>query len=566
MTSSDRFTGILERLDQLNEFERQPVGEHQLQRGMYFAAAFAGEHVAATEFVIGALFVSLGASAYDILVGLFLGNVLAVLSWTLICAPIAVNTRLTLYWYLRQIIGPAGMVVYNVVNAVLYCALGGAMITVAASALRIPFGIPDQVKWYPEDVRFVFVVFAIGAVVVTLAILGFRRLAQFATVCAPWMIVMFLAGALATLPLLGDARSWSGFWQIANDRIWQAPAGKEQTIGFWHIVAFAWTCNLGMHLGLTDMALFRYAKRSAYGLYSSTGMFLGHYVSWICAGIMGAAASVLLVKPLVELDSGSVATAALGGIGALVVAIAGWTTANPMLYRSGLAFQVVSPGWPRWRVTLIAGVITTIFACSPFVFTKMLDFVVVYGLILMPMGTIVVVEHWLFPRWGWNRFWAARKGLLINWPAMIAWMGSVVAGLAASYLGWVHLFFVFMPVWVLAAVAYVILAGLYGARERLPDSVEPLGWNRPPTAEATPAAPALSGAGAERNVWGHVAGLIAIVSLAACLALPLWMFFTQRTDQRMSLFGVVAAVATFVYFVSGTIWLGENEKHRQGTS
>jgi len=36
------------------------------------------------------------------------------------------------------------MVVYNVVNAVLYCALGGAMITVAASAVRIPFGIPDR--------------------------------------------------------------------------------------------------------------------------------------------------------------------------------------------------------------------------------------------------------------------------------------------------------------------------------------------------------------------------------------------------------------------------------------
>ena len=409
MASSDRVSEIFQRLDQLNEFERQPVGENQLQRGMYFAAAFAGEHIAATEFVIGALFVSLGASAYDILVGLLLGNLLAVLSWTLICAPIAVKTRLTLYWYLRQIIGPAGMVVYNVVNAVLYCALGGAMITVAASALRIPFGIPDQVKWYPEDVRFVFVVFAIGAVVVTLAILGFKRLAQFATVCSPWMIVMFVAGALATLPLLGDARSWSGFWQIANERIWQVPAGKAQTIGFWHIVAFAWACNLGMHLGLTDMALFRYAKRPAYGLYSSTGMFLGHYVSWICAGIMGAAASVVLVKPLIELDSGSVATTALGGIGALVVVIAGWTTANPMLYRSGLAFQVVSPGWPRWRVTLIAGVITTIFACSPFIFTKMLDFVVVYGLILMPMGTIVVVEHWLFPRLGWSRFWAARK-------------------------------------------------------------------------------------------------------------------------------------------------------------
>lgn len=563
MPGSGRFAEVLERLDQLNEFERQPVGEHQLQRGMYFAAAFAGEHVAATEFVIGALFVSLGAGAYDVLVGLILGNLLAVLSWTLICAPIAVQTRLTLYWYLKQLIGPVGMVVYNVVNAVLYCALGGAMITVAASALRIPFGIPDQVQWYPEDLRFVLVVFAIGAVVVTLAILGFKRLAQFATVCSPWMIVMFAAGAIATLPLLGDARSWSGFWQIANQRIWQVPVEKAQTIGFWHIVAFAWACNLGMHLGLTDMAMFRYAKRPAYGLYSSTGMFLGHYVSWICAGIMGAAASVVLAKPLTQLDSGSVATTALGSLGALAVVIAGWTTANPMLYRSGLAFQVVSPGWPRWRVTFIAGVITTIFACSPFVFTKMLDFVVVYGLILMPMGTIVVMEHWLFPRLGWNRCWAARRGLLINTPAMVAWIGSVVAGLVASYLGWIHLFFVFIPVWILAAITYLLLAGLFGARGTIPVGVDTKSSEAPPADDAPAASTVPPQEDAGSTVAGRASGRIAIVSLAACLVVPLWMFVTNtRTDLRMTVFGAVAGLATMVYFVSATIWLGENEKRR----
>jgi NCS1 family nucleobase:cation symporter-1 len=196
----------------------------------------------------------------------------------------------------------------------------------------------------------------------------------------------------------------------------------------------------------------------------------------------------------------------------------------------------------------------------------MLDFVVVYGLILMPMGTIVVVEHWLFPRLGWSRFWAARKGLLINWPAMIAWLGSVVAGLVASYVGWIHLFFVFMPVWVLAAVAYVILAGMYGARETLPEWVEPQALSPRSTSDAATtsvAPPDAADAGVGRNALGNASGLVAMVSLAACLAVPLWMFFTeQRTDQRMALFGVVAAVATLVYFVSGTIWLGANEKQR----
>ncbi len=198
--SEPKASGIMARLDKLNEFERQPVTPDKLQSGQHFAGVFAGEHVAATEFVIGALFVSKGAHTFDVIVGLIFGNLLAVLSWALICAPIAVETRLTLYWYLRKIGGPVMTVIYNILNALMYCILAGAMITVSASAVRLPFGIADQVKWYPTDIRFVFIVLVVGAVVVTLAIWGFKKLAQFAVVCSPWMFLMFITGALVLIP------------------------------------------------------------------------------------------------------------------------------------------------------------------------------------------------------------------------------------------------------------------------------------------------------------------------------------------------------------------------------
>ena len=41
-------------------------------------------------------------------------------------------------------------------------------------------------------------------VVVTIAIAGFKRLAAFATVCSPWMLLMFVAGALVMLPPLAE--------------------------------------------------------------------------------------------------------------------------------------------------------------------------------------------------------------------------------------------------------------------------------------------------------------------------------------------------------------------------
>ena len=177
--------------------------------GAYFAGSYAGEHVAATEFVIGALFVTWGAGIRDVIFGLAIGNLLAVLSWALVCAPIAVDTRLTLYWYLRKIGGPLLTVIYNVLNALLFCVLAGCMITVSASAVRIPFGIPAQTQWYPTDARFILTVCIVGAVVVWLAIAGFKRLAAFATVCSPWMLLMFVVGGVRDV---ADAR------RISRDR------------------------------------------------------------------------------------------------------------------------------------------------------------------------------------------------------------------------------------------------------------------------------------------------------------------------------------------------------------
>ena len=558
MAATQGKAGVFQRLDQLNEFDREPVSQDKLCGGGYFAGSFSGEHVAATEFVIGASFVMWGASMYDVLVGLLLGNLLAVLSWTLICAPIAVSTRLTLYWYLRKIGGPAVMVVYNLLNAVLFCVLAGCMITVAASAVRIPFNIAPQTGLVPTDPWFVLVVIVVGAVVVLLAILGFKRLAQFASLCAPWMFFMFIAGALVTIRQVGQFTDLKSLLHLADTNIWTGVApNPEKQLGFWHIVSFAWICNLAMHVGLSDMALFRYAKKSWYGLYSSFGMFLGHYLAWICAGIMGAAAAHMLGRPLYDpatgtaLDTGQIAFTALGYSGALAVVIAGWTTSNPTLYRAGLAFQAVTPGWPRWLVTLVAGLVTTIVACFPFVFLKLLDFVGIYNLLLMPVGAIVVVEHWIFPRIGYTRFWASRKGLALNTPALVAWLVPVAIALVCSQMGWVHLFFVAIPVWVLTAVLYIVMAAASGAKEKLPEPSEPV-------QPVTPAHRVIL----TRRVGGqktpaYGAGALAI----ACLVLIL--FFAYCTFQNYifhSEFTAHLVWLTAVYFVSAIAWANSRGK------
>jgi len=443
---ASRFEQLAEQMDQLYEFDREPVSNEKLQSGAKFAALFAGEHVAATEFVIGAFFVLHGVGAKDLVLGLLLGNTLAVLSWALLCAPIAVDTRLTVYWYVRKVAGPGLMAVYNVVNGVLYCGIAGAMISVAATAVGLSLNVrsPELDAVFPNSVGWVLITISIGALMTLIAILGFEKLTTFAEICAPWIFVVFIAGALSMLPRLGVASDFSNFWEIAETKIWTGiPTEGQEKYGFWHIVFFSWVCNASFHMGLSDMATLRYARNWKYGFFSAFGMFPGHMLAWMCSGIMMAAVAR-------EMNPGLMAFEAAGIAGAFAVLAAGWTTANPTLYRAGLAFQAVSSNWPRWRVTLIAGAITTIVSCFPIIFMRLLDYVAVYGLALVPIGSVVFAEHVLFPRIGIEPAERAMPGVIFNRPAAITWVVAV----AGAFLLPMHLFY--KPV-----VAYLAGLALY---------------------------------------------------------------------------------------------------------
>lgn len=561
----------------LNEYEQEPVPKHKLLGWRHFMGTYSGEHVAGTEFVIGAAFVAWGASTFDILVGLLVGNLMAVLTWALITAPIAVQSRLTVYEYLRNIAGPGFNKIYNVVNAVLFCALGGAMITVSASAVRILFEIPAQTHWYPDSLAFVLVAMAVGAIVVTVAVLGFKKCAQFATVCSPWLLVMFVTGGMVTLPALSSLgegvpfEGFSQFFMLADQYIWtgSTPDGSP-SLTFWQIAAFAWVCNLAMHGSLGDMALLRFAKHASYGYFSAFGMFFGHYIAWICAGIMGAGAMLLMQTGMANLDAGGIAYSTLGAAGILAVIIAGWTTSNPTIYRAGLAIQSIFPSRSRAYITTIVGVVTTIVACFPFVFTKLLDFVGYMGLLLAPVGAIIVAEHWLFEKMGLTPFWSRYQGNKLNKAAALTWLIGVLFAVMMERTGLLHLFFLFVPTYLLSMVVYIVLAKHMGAahpytverevrarelsliaeRHEQEARTEAL-LSNPSTSSATPRLQALCSG-------------IALLSLALIIIAALRVWFAG--PDYIALFAQFKSFAiypTLLYFVTATAWITMKDQQRR---
>ncbi len=453
MTVTASSSSLADRLDAINEFDREPVPPDRLQRPGSFIGLFAGEHLAGTEFVIGPLFVAHGVAAGDLVLGLFVGNLLAVLSWAFLTAPIATRTRLNLYWHLRKISGPNLLFIYNIVNALMFCFLAGSMISVAATAVGLPLGMemPKLHDVYPNSVGWVLVVFLVGAAVTALAVLGFEKIAAVGEVSSPWMFLVFVASAVAVLPRLG-VESVGDFWRVANERIWTGvPVAGISKFSFWHIMFFAWFCNMAMHIGMADLTVLRYAKRWQYGFLTAFGMYLGHFVAWIASGILCAAA-------LGEVAPGPIAYLGAGVTGAVTVVIASWTTANPTLYRAGLALQTISPNWKRWKVTLAAGAVTTAAAIFPALMMRLLDFVAIYGLILMPMGAVIFADFWLAPRLGLRQQYADWKRLAFSWPAALAWATTLAACWGINVMWGLDIFFLGLPGWFIATFLYLGLS------------------------------------------------------------------------------------------------------------
>ncbi len=459
--------------------EQLPVPKHKLHDWTHFAGLYAAEHVAATEFVIGATFVALGAKTMDIILGLLIGNILAVLSWTLITTPIAVETRLSLYTYLNKIAGNSMSKLYNWANVLIFTVISAAMVTVSASAVRFAFDIPAQLNWYPTNIWFVLIVLLVGSFVVFVAIYGFNAVAEFSGICAPWLFVMFTSGALVLLPalsldVLGKTlpSDWADFLSIGNQSIWTGVnSSGEPGIGLLEVIGFGWAANSITHFGLIDMALLRFAKKKSYGLATSTGMLFGHYIAWIAAGIMGAGAAVILGKSIAELDPGDVAFYALGWSGFVIVIVAGWTTAITNLYRAGLAAQAIFSDRSRRETTTVVGIAMVIIGCFPFVFTQFLPLLTYAGLIVVPVGAIVFAEHQIFPKIGYTRYWSKFQNYAQSLPAVLSWGLGLAFGFGLNFLDVMSFYYLFIPTWFFTIIVYTLLAGKYGAKEAYPEAI-----------------------------------------------------------------------------------------------
>ncbi|KQC31297.1 purine-cytosine permease family protein [Flagellimonas eckloniae] len=446
------------------EFVRQPVPKSNWKSWKSFLGMYAGEHAAGTEFMIGPLFLTAGVSAFDLIIGLLIGNLMAVLSWRFLTAEIAVKNRLTLYYHLEKICGKNLVTGYNLANGVLFCFLAGAMITVSATAVGVPFNMemPKLTDTLPNGITWIIIVIAIGLVISLVAAKGYDTVSKAANWMSPIIVLAFLACGIVALNQLG-ATSFKDFWDIWGQGSEPFPGQIKFT--FWHVVLWSWFANAAMHIGMSDLSVFRFAKNAKSGWTTAAGMYIGHYMAWIAAALLYA---VYLKTPEAQaflgngeappVAPGPLAYNAIGIFGIIAVILAGWTTANPTIYRAGLAFQAILPKTSTFWVTILAGSIATIAGIFPAFAMKLLGFVSLYGFILAPVGAIIVFEHFFADRFKVVSFYAEKKKINFNISVFLAWGISFAVFYLVSLKFDIFLSFLTLPAWVCCGIMFLIFS------------------------------------------------------------------------------------------------------------
>ncbi|MFV0564747.1 MAG: purine-cytosine permease family protein [Flavobacteriaceae bacterium] len=446
------------------EYERTPVPQSKLKSWKSFLGMYAGEHAAGTEFVIGPLFLTAGVSAFDLIIGLLIGNLLAVLSWRFLTAEIAVKYRLTLYYQLEKICGKNLVTYYNLANGILFCFLAGSMVTVSATAVGIPFDMPmpKLTDTMPNGITWIVIVLIIGAVISLIAAKGYDTVSKAANFMSPIIVLAFIACGIVALGQLGVS-SFSDFWNIWGEGTDPFPGQIKYT--FWHVVIWSWFANAAMHVGMSDLSVFRFAKKASAGWTTAAGMYVGHYMAWIAAALLYAVylkspeAQVLLSNgEAPSVAPGPLAYNAIGVFGIIAVVLAGWTTANPTIYRAGLAFQAIIPKASTFWVTIIAGTVATIAGLFPAFAMKLLDFVAFYGFILAPVGAIIVFEHFFSNKAGIIKNYAEKANIKFNKSVLLAWAISFGVFYFISVQFNVFLSFVTLPAWLTCGVLYLVFS------------------------------------------------------------------------------------------------------------
>ncbi|HKK68728.1 MAG TPA: hypothetical protein VJ946_10960, partial [Bacteroidales bacterium] len=92
---------------------------------------------------------------------------------------------------------------------------------------------------------------------------------------------------------------------------------------------------------------------------------------------------------------------------------------------------------------------------------KLLDFVALYGMLIMPMGAVIFVDFWLLRKLNLKPMFADISGNSFYLAPFFAWMLTLVFCILLIFKAGVQIYFVSLPGWLFAGISYLLLSYFY---------------------------------------------------------------------------------------------------------
>jgi len=383
----------------LYDWELERVPPHMTRPWWDIAFVQIGLFLSGFMIMTGGLLAGCGWPWYDVLAWLIIGN-LVILVLYILSGHVGVKERVPLSFIAEKFFGKWGAKVFNflvLAGALAWGALGIHMLALAITDLT---GIS------------IYITAWVAAIFVWLSsVAGYKSISILSKVVIPWFMVLLLIAMI-----------YYGF-QLN----WQAWGFKAKYGGvfntFWDGVTFV--------VGLNIMASFlqpnsaRYAKSTKDFVKASTlSIFYGMILMTFLAETLAAYA----LKPEEPFaDPFVIGMRTMGVVGAVLVWLLIWTTADNDFWHISLSAVQIYPRIKRWIYDTALVVASVIIIYSGILY-RYVDFATWLAIIWPAIPGILIAHYYIVPRLGVDVDILAKKGIKINWLGFIAWaIGIVVA-------------------------------------------------------------------------------------------------------------------------------------------
>jgi purine-cytosine permease-like protein len=89
---------------------------------------------------------------------------------------------------------------------------------------------------------------------------------------------------------------------------------------------------------------------------------------------------------------------------------------------------------------------------------KLLDFVALYGLLLMPMGAVIFADFYFSKKMGFQSEAALNSKSDFSIPALLSWVLTLLFCLGLNFFYGVEIFFLGLPGWFVAIAIFIVLS------------------------------------------------------------------------------------------------------------